>query len=87
MTCTDGRNRHALHANEAERDAFVAAFAVGAGYFTPAEREAVHAVFFEGRPLRTAAAHVGVNFGTFRDRIRAARATLRLWLQRERTLA
>jgi hypothetical protein len=70
-----------LHANRAEREVFVEAFAGTPSAFTRAQREAVQAVFVEGRSVRAAAAYLGVPHQTAQYRIRSARLVLR-WLRR-----
>lgn len=74
-----------LRDEHAEREAFVVALTLVPQFFTTAEREAVTSVFFEGRSVSRAAAHLGANENTVQHRIKAARATLRLWLRREAT--
>lgn len=66
----------ALRKRAAERETWTKVFATAADKFTALEREAVTAVFFEGRTIAAAAAHLGVNRGTFLSRLISARRRL-----------
>lgn len=78
-----GTTSKPLHENLAEREAFIEVFTSEPALFTANERQGVTAVFIERRSIALAAAELDVNLHTLAHRIKAARATLRLWLKRE----
>jgi len=74
--------RRGLHRDHETRDAFVAAFAEVPDAFTPAEVEAVRAVYVEGLTMRDAGARLGVHVTSVFARVDRARRILRVWQRR-----
>lgn len=69
-----GRNSVETEVHRGEMHALLHRFL---GDLTPAQREEVHAVYFEGNRLRTTAHAGGVGLSTFRSRLRRTLARLR----------
>jgi DNA-directed RNA polymerase specialized sigma24 family protein len=75
--------RKPLRENNSEYAAFVAALKVEPSIFTPRQREALTAVFLDARSMQAAAVHIGMSLAALRERLMAARVSLRAWLRRE----